>query len=551
MSFRRLFLLFILELIIASLVAFVQTGPGYMDADYYYAGGMQLAKGTGFREPFLWNYLDDPAGLPHPSHAYWMPLASLLAAMSMRLAGGLKFSEARLAFIFFASLIPPATALFSYQLSHNQRDAMLSGLLAVFSGFYLPYLATTDTFGLNMLLGILFMMCGYQLFSRDDGNLRAKRFGSLASALLGVTASLMYLARADGILWLFLALAIVWWAERTKSLPFVENCKDTLPAGRGIRCLGPAFVGTATCLLGFLIVAGPWMVRNRITFGTVLAPGGSRALWLTSYNELFAYPASQLNLAHWWQSGLRAIVEGRLQALWQNFQTTVVVQGEIFLFPLVLIGLWKMRKDHRVQIGLAGWVMIGTAMTILFPYAGIRGGFLHSGAALQPLFWAAAPAGLDGFVNLGVRFRGWQTRRARSFFFGSLVLLALSLSAVLVYWRVIGQDLSRPGWGSAEEKYTLLGVELAHLGASPEDVAMVNNPPGFFIATNRSAIVIPDGDLQTLLAAARRYQARYLLLEIDQVQGSSSLYNQPGNVPGLRYLTSYEQTRIYQILDGD
>jgi len=47
-----------------------QPSPGYMDADYYYAGGLQMVNGHGFFEPYLWYYLDDPARLPHPSQAY-------------------------------------------------------------------------------------------------------------------------------------------------------------------------------------------------------------------------------------------------------------------------------------------------------------------------------------------------------------------------------------------------------------------------------------------------------------------------------------------------
>ena len=44
-----------------------------MDAEYYYAGGIRLAEGDGFTENFLWNYLDNPVGLPHPAFTYWMP----------------------------------------------------------------------------------------------------------------------------------------------------------------------------------------------------------------------------------------------------------------------------------------------------------------------------------------------------------------------------------------------------------------------------------------------------------------------------------------------
>ena len=62
-------------LVVLMLATALQPAPGYMDAEYYYAGGLQLAAGRGFTQPFLWNYLDQPEGLPHPAFTYWMPAA--------------------------------------------------------------------------------------------------------------------------------------------------------------------------------------------------------------------------------------------------------------------------------------------------------------------------------------------------------------------------------------------------------------------------------------------------------------------------------------------
>jgi hypothetical protein len=69
MTWKLSLLLAGLGLIAALFVAAFQSAPGYMDADYYYAGGRTLATGHGFTEMVLWNYLDNPAGLPHPSNA--------------------------------------------------------------------------------------------------------------------------------------------------------------------------------------------------------------------------------------------------------------------------------------------------------------------------------------------------------------------------------------------------------------------------------------------------------------------------------------------------
>jgi len=79
-------------------------------------------------------------------------------------------------------------------------------------------------------------------------------------------------------------------------------------------------------------------------------------------------------------------------------------------------------------------------------------------------------------------------------------------------------------------------------------VALVNNSPGYFVASGRPSISIPYGDVDTVLAVAQRYQGRYLLLEFNQLQGQDDLYARPdAERPGLRYLTTFEETRIFQI----
>ena len=73
MRFRDYLLLALLQALALGAVAAFQHGPGYMDAEYYAVLGRRLATGQGPTEPFLWNYLDDPQGIPHPAFGYWAP----------------------------------------------------------------------------------------------------------------------------------------------------------------------------------------------------------------------------------------------------------------------------------------------------------------------------------------------------------------------------------------------------------------------------------------------------------------------------------------------
>ena len=155
------------------------------------------------------------------------------------------------------------------------------------------------------------------------------------------------------------------------------------------------------------------MYRNWIYFGTWFSPAGSRVLWLRNYDELYIYPASILTWEHWIRQGIRAILISRGYAFGQNLQTLIAVQGSIFLLPLIVLGLWKLRRARAVQVGLFAWVLTFAIMTFLFPFQGARGGFFHSGAALQPLFWAAVPAGLEVFIAWGVKVRRLEARSGK------------------------------------------------------------------------------------------------------------------------------------------
>ncbi len=72
------------------------------------------------------------------------------------------------------------------------------------------------------------------------------------------------------------------------------------------------------------------------------------------------------------------------------------------------------------------------------------------------------------------------------------------------------------GWNEGEYRYEKAEeIILAH-GADEEDVIVAVNPPAYYAMTGRSAIVIPDGDFLTLLTAARRFEAGYVILEEDR-----------------------------------
>jgi hypothetical protein len=175
-------------------------------------------------------------------------------------------------------------------------------------------------------------------------------------------------------------------------------------------------------------------------------------------------------------------------------------------------------------------------MTFVFPFSGSRGGFLHSASAVQPVLWAAAPFGLAAFVNLGVRVRHWNAEKSWPVFATLVAGLCVVFTATLLWSRVVGGNLSEPLWSQSDRQYQSVARALSDVGAGPQNRVLVNNPPGYYLASGSEALVIPDGGVSTLLSVAKQYGANYLVLEPNHVAGLDALYQHPGSLPGLVYL---------------
>jgi hypothetical protein len=535
MTWKIYLFLFLSGFFVAFMVSGFQTNPGYMDAEYYYSGALRLANGYGFSEDILWNYLDDPNGLPHPSHGYWQPLPTIVGwlGLSVFLRVRSSFTAAQTGFLFVTGLISPFTAALAYKLTNKRFIAILAGFQAVFAGYYLPFLTTSDAFGLYMLFGISFLLTLPNNYQRDK---EKKRY-----ILVGAISGLMNLTRADGSMWLFIAIMLIFgksveWNLLRRNRQLIKNIE-----------IKEKLISVTFVLCGYLLIMIPWMGRNLSLFGNLFAPGGLRTIWLTNYDELFSYPASQLTFSHWWKSGLTSILNSRWSALKANLATALVVQGGIVLSPLVIIGMWKLREDRRVITGIIAWLLTLLVMSFVFPFSGWRGGFFHSGAALQPLFWTLIAVGLTQFIRWGEKKRRWNTNHARKVLGVGVVLVFVGLAGFRFYQRVMGSGENSNVWGRSANTYILLEDVLQAAGASPKDIVMVNNPPGYYATNGRPSIVIPDGDVSTLLNVAKRYRAKYLWLENNHAKGLNSLYEDPGDRPGLKFITAIQGSYLFSI----
>ena len=507
---RDLIRLGLLALLVGLITAILAHQPGYTDAYYYLNAAARVAHGQGLTDAALWTYVGAPPGLPAPAFLYWMPFASLLEAVSVFVLGGIVG-------VFHAGQVPGligAVALsgigyrLGLELGGTRRSALLAGVLTIFSGFFVPYWTNTDTFAVYAVVGSLALWCIGR--GRASGQTR----WWIAA---GVLAGLAHLTRADGLLFVMALVIAALWGH-------LRSVKD------GWRS---AMIG----VLAYVLTMLPWAIRNLNEIGSVLPVGGFQSAWFSSYDQIASYPAGA-SLNDFLATGLGTMVQTRVTALTLNLQTFIAVEGLIVLTPLLLVALWRRRLEPK----LGGLILYAFGlhglMTLVFALPGMRGGLLHSAAALVPYWATLGIIGLDDVLKWAAKRRRWPLKQAQDFFGLALIAWAIFFS-VLVGTKLIGS------WNSANATYASIGAQL------PLDaVVMVNDPPGFYYQTGLSAVVLPDSPPSVIPELTARYNVSYLVLDANRTEPFSSLYDDYAYYPFLRLMQDDKTTgiRVYQVL---
>jgi hypothetical protein len=534
-STRDMLLLFLLALVLRVIVLIPVAWPGYMDAAYSYDIALNLHMGAGLNEPFLWNYLDQPTGIPHPSHLYWMPLPTFLAAASMLLFGT-TYAAAQVPFVLIAALLPLVSYWITWTLTQRRSFAWIAGLLTVFSGFYVPYWGHTDNFAPFALSGSLALIAAWQTWHVDPQPRRRWPWALVAGAMVG----LAHLSRADGVLLLLIAwLPALGWLVRPGA-QFPERMRIGQVLGRVLLIA-----------LGYLLVMLPWFARNWLAVGAVLPTGGSQTLWLTTYDDLFSY-GKELTWRTYLDWGWANIWRSKLQALGLNAQTVIAVWGMVFLTPLVIIGWWRLRRRQMLRLAGSYGLLLFLVMTFAFTFPGPRGGLFHSGGALLPFIYTASLVGLDAAVTWASRRRsGWNADTARRVFGVGLVLLAILFTSIIGYQSLVHSDR----WRGDAATYEQMAAAVAQINTEEAPV-MIGDPTLYWYVIQAPALVIPNAAPEGVLAAAEKYGARYLVLDANRPEPLAALYAGDTTHPKLIPLVLYGKTtansvKIWRIGDGN
>jgi len=187
-------------------------------------------------------------------------------------------------------------------------------------------------------------------------------------------------------------------------------------------------------------------------------------------------------------------------------------------------------------------------MSVVFPYSGSRGGFLHSTAALQPILWGLAAAGAATAIDkIGLK-RNWNLPQARIVLFSGLFAISGAATALVFNMVVFGGDPIHPAWEEsaryAENSAKMVGNQTDYSFPT----VFINDPAGYALETNSSAVVIPNGDESTILKAAEHYQIDYLVLEKNHVSGLNELYKDPESNPNFLLLDKNDGALLFKLI---
>ncbi|MBA2557383.1 MAG: glycosyltransferase family 39 protein [Chloroflexi bacterium] len=493
--------LFLVALAVRAAAAMLFPDPAYPDSFYYVNVARELAAGNGLQVDYIWNFIDvgwrlpGDGSLPIPANSLWMPLASLvqvpfiLALGATPLAFGLPFWLA-------GAAVAPLTYAIGRDARLSRSQSAAAGLLVAMPAAATPFLAQPDNFALYMLLGSLALwLCA-----------RGLRGDRRAFALGGLVVGLAALARNDGVLLgLPFALGFLYerWKVRSGASADGQAALAERTASGSQGALG--WRTALACFGGFLLVTGPWFLRQLIVFGTLSpATREGHIFFLESHAALFSI-GTLPTLESFLAQGPAAIVSSRVGGLVSALFLFASVPLLFYLVPFTGIGAVLRRRDPA----FIPWAIYGITLVLysalLFPVFVPHGMFMHSALALAPHAYLLAILGVSAGVGWIARRRPrWDAPRATRHLTAVVVAFALIGSA--------GATLRTAGaWG--DDSRARLALTEALRTVPPDELVMSGDPGAYRYLAGRGGIITPDDPLPVIEAALRSYGVRWLALE--------------------------------------
>jgi hypothetical protein len=490
--------LYVLALAVRAVLVAIFPDPAYPDSFYYVDVARAISAGHGLNVDFVWvfaevgNRLPNPAVLPIPSNAHWLPLASFIQAPFVSLLGPTAFANA-LPGVLLGSLVAPLTFFIARDAGARPIVCTAAGVLSAIPGAATAFVAQPENFAiLHPLVAATLWLTARGL--KGDGR---------SFAIAGLLAGLATLARNDGIL-IGGAVGLVWLADRLRALR----------ARRGQRSWSRvddrppiSFLAGVGAFALFMVVMGPWWARQLAVFGSI-SPTSSTgvALWIqdiSQWNSITADTSFQAFMAQGWP----AIIASRLQGLVDATGSFIVMICSVVLLPFLLVGALARRHSKDFGPWFVYTFVAFAGATLLYPLHVPGGAFIHTAIGLAP---HAAILSVEGIlVVVGAvagRRASWREGTAGSVFVWGIV-------AVVVASAVIFSRSVQAGWDVSRQPRIALAAALEDMGVPKDDRIMSIDAGGMKYWTGHPGVVTPDDSIEVLESVARAYDIRWLVVE--------------------------------------
>jgi hypothetical protein len=478
--------LYVLALAVRAVLVALFPDPAYPDSFYYVDVAQAIAAGHGLNVDFVWifaevgNRLPDPAVLPIPSNAHWLPLASFLQAPFIALLGPTAVASA-LPGVILGSLVAPLTWLIARDAGARPLVAVAAGVLSAIPGAATVFMAQPENFALlhPLVAATLWLTA------------RGLKGDARSFAVAGLLAGLATLARNDGIL-LAGSVGLVWLADRLRR-------SRTRPAIPWAAAFGAGAL--------FLLVMGPWWLRQLAVFGSI-SPTSSNgaALWIrdiSEWNSITANPSLGKFLAQGWGPIIASRLGGLVSAL-GNFSVLI---ASVVLVPFLFIGAFARRRSLDFGPWFVYTFVAFAGATLLYPLHVPGGAFIHTAIGLAP---HAAILSVEGILV----FVGWMARRRPSWKAGPAgTVFVWAIVALVIGSAVIFTTPVMAGWDASRQPRLALAAELKRLGVPQDDRLLAIDVGGLKYFTGHPGVVTPDDPIEVIESVARAYGTRWLVVE--------------------------------------
>ena len=483
---RDLTVLGIAALLARAIAVSVLPWPPFTDPAYYSMIAQRIAEGLGFSAPVLYSFIEvgshipDPAALPVPSNAHWMPLTSIVAAASMAVFGS-TYVAGTIPLAILSAVLAPLTYLVTFELLGNRWMAIVAGVLAIFAGPLLIMYPTTDNFAVFGATGAASLYC----------SMRAVRSPIAGRWLVGAAAfaGLATLARIDGAL-LTLGVATGWFVRRGWS-PWKAS-GPTVSMAWGVASVAV-----------YVMVLAPWLARNVSEFGAILPSTGGHTLWIRSYNEQFSI-GHEVSLSTYLDWGWANILGSKLYSWWELVGRLTALLGGIFVLPF-LAGLWIFRRRADLAPFLVYFLAMFFAMGAIFTFHAPKGAFYHSSPAWLPWAFALAVAAVPPLCNAAGRW--WKfLRRPQTHRFITVVGMA---GAIVL--SVAGSAILYEDWEFSRIRHEQ-AAEYLRQNAAADDVVMASDPASLWPLTRNAAVAGPFDPFRVLQRVVAAYGVDWVVV---------------------------------------